>query len=134
MDQTDRSLNPRQVVLYFGLMSLLVNLVNIAFLLDIPTSYMLKNILQLSPSQIALFRLLTAIPVFVGFTFGLVRDVWSPLGLRDLGYFRIFVPLMVGVLAWMAFSPTTMWACWRECSSLRWPIVSSPVEFGSQKR
>jgi hypothetical protein len=105
MDQTGRSLNPRQVVLYFGLMSLLVNLVNPAFILDIPTSYMLKNILQLSPSEIALFRLLTAIPVFLGFAFGLVRDLWSPLGLRDLGYFRIFVPLMLGVLAWMAFSP-----------------------------
>lgn len=107
MDQRDPSLNPRQVVLYFGLMSLLVNVVNPVFLLDIPTSYMLKNILALAPSQIALFRLLTAIPFFLGFVFGLVRDLWSPLGLRDLGYFRIFVPLLLGVLAWMAFSPTT---------------------------
>jgi hypothetical protein len=107
MNRTYRSLNPSEVILYFGLMSLLVNVVNPAFLLDIPTSYMLKNILQLSPSQIALFRLLTAIPFFLGFAFGLVRDIWSPLGLRDPGYFRIFVPLMLGVLAWMAFSPTT---------------------------
>lgn len=61
----------------------------------------------MSPSQIALFRLLTAIPFFLGFAFGLVRDIWSPLGLRDRDYFRIFVPLMLGVLAWMAFSPTT---------------------------
>jgi hypothetical protein len=107
MESMDRSLDPRQVILYFGLMSLLVNVVNPAFLLDIPTSYMLKNILQLSPSQVALFRLLTALPFFLGFVFGLVRDLWNPLGLRDLGYFRIFVPLMLGVLAWMAFSPTT---------------------------
>lgn len=107
MDRTDRSLSTRQVVLYFGVMSLLVNLVNPTFLLDIPTSYMLKNILQASPSQIATFRLLTAIPFFLGFAFGLARDLWDPLGRRDLGYFRIFVPLMIGVLAWMAFSPVT---------------------------
>lgn len=107
MERTDPSFHPRQVLLYFGLMSLLVNMVNPAFLLDIPTSYMLKNILQLAPSDIALFRLLTAIPFFIGFAFGLLRDIWSPLGLRDLGYFRIFVPLLLAVLAWMAFSPTT---------------------------
>src|SRR5579871_2241727 len=107
MDQVGTSFRNRQLLLYFGLMSLLVNLVNPTFLLDIPTSYMLKNILQLSPSRIAFFRLLTAIPFFLGFAFGLVRDLWNPLGRRDPGYFRIFVPLMVGVLGWLAFSPTT---------------------------
>ena len=107
MHKADGSFSPSQVVLYFGLMSLLVNLVNPTFLLDIPTSYMLKNILQLPPSEIAFFRLLTAIPFFLGFAFGLVRDLWNPLGRRDLGYFRIFVPLMIGVLGWLAFSPTT---------------------------
>jgi hypothetical protein len=95
------------MVLYFGLISLLVNLVNPGFLLDIPTSYMLKNLLQASASQISIFRLLTAIPFYVGFAFGMVRDLWNPFGLRDRGYFRIFVPLMVLVLAWMAFSHVT---------------------------
>lgn len=107
MNPAARPFNPREVIFYFSLMSLLVNIVNPAFLLDIPTSYMLKNILQLPPSDIALFRLLTAIPFFLGFAFGLTRDIWSPLGLRDRGYFRLFVPLMLAVLAWMAFSPTT---------------------------
>jgi len=64
MDEADSSFSIRQLLLYFGLMSLLVNVVNPTFLLDIPTSYMLKNVLQSSPSQIALFRLLTAIPFF----------------------------------------------------------------------
>ena len=45
MDEAD-SFSIRQLLLYFGLMSLLVNVVNPTFLLDIPTSYMLKNILQ----------------------------------------------------------------------------------------
>jgi len=107
MDKADSSFRIRQLLLYFGLMSLLVNVVNPTFLLDIPTSYMLKNILQSSPSQIALFRLLTAIPFFLGFVFGMVRDLWNPVGQRDRGYFRLFVPLMICALAWMAFSPTT---------------------------
>ncbi|MBV9226310.1 MAG: MFS transporter [Acidobacteriaceae bacterium] len=96
----------RQLFLYFGIMSLLVYLVNPGFLLDIPTSYMLKNILGASASQISLFRLVTGIPFYLAFAFGMVRDLWDPLGQRDPGYFRIFVPLMLCVLAFMAFSPT----------------------------
>ena len=88
-------------------MSLLVNVVNPGFLLDIPTSYMLKNILHASASRISLFRLLTGIPFYLGFAFGMVRDLWNPIGLRDRGYFRIFVPLMICVLAWMALSRTS---------------------------
>ena len=107
MPRSDHSFNTRQLLLYFGLMSLLVNVVNPGFLLDIPTSYMLKNNLHASASEISVFRLLTGIPFFLGFVFGLVRDLWNPLGLRDRGYFRIFMPLMICVLVWMALSRTT---------------------------
>jgi len=107
MANSDGSSSTRQLLLYFGLMSLLVNVVNPGFLLDIPTSYMLKNILHASASQISGFRLLTGIPLYLGFTFGMVRDLWNPVGQRDRGYFRIFVPLMICVLAWMALSRTT---------------------------
>jgi hypothetical protein len=65
---------------------------------------MLKNLLHASASQISLFRLLTAIPFYLGFAFGMIRDLWNPFGLRDRGYFRIFVPLMASVLMWMALS------------------------------
>lgn len=98
------SARTRQVLLYFGLMSLLVSLVNPGFLLDIPTSYMLKNSLHASPSQVSLFRLPTGIPLYLGFAFGMVHDLWNPVGQRDRGYFRIFVPLMMCVLACMALS------------------------------
>lgn len=104
MIDSDGSSSTRQLLLYFGLMSLLVNAVNPGILLDIPTSYMLKNILHAAPSRVSLFRLLTGIPFYLGFAFGMVRDVWNPLGQRDRGYFRIFVPLMICVLAWMALS------------------------------
>jgi MFS family permease len=107
MATSDGSSSTRQVLLYFGLLSLLVNVVNPGFLLDIPTSYMLKNILHASASQISRFRLLTGIPLYLGFVFGMVRDLWNPLDRRDRGYFRIFVPLMICVLAWLALSPTT---------------------------
>src|ERR1700733_9626743 len=107
MTSSNSSSTTRRVLLYFGLMSLLVTLVNPGFLLDIPTSYMLKNGLHASPSQIAEFRLLTGIPFYAGFLFGLVRDLWSPFGKRDPGYFRLFVPLMALVLGAMALSKTT---------------------------
>ena len=107
MEATSRSVSTPQGVLYFGLMSLLVNLVNPTCLLDIPTSYMLKNTLHAPASAIALFRLVTGIPFYMAFAFGMVRDLWNPVGQRDPGYFRIFVPLMLCVLAFMAFSPIT---------------------------
>lgn len=93
--------------LYFGLLALLVNLANPQWVLDIPTSFMLQNILHASASQVSWFRLITGVPMFLGFVFGLVRDSWNPFGWRDPGYFRIFVPLTMIALAVGAFSPTT---------------------------
>jgi hypothetical protein len=106
MSNPNGSQNTRGLLFYFGLLALLVNLVNPGFLLDIPTSYMLKNILHSTASQIAEFRLLTGIPFYLGFVFGMVRDLWNPFDRRDPGYFRLFVPVMALVLAWMGFSRT----------------------------
>jgi hypothetical protein len=107
MSNPNGSQNTRRLLFYFGLLALLVNLVNPGFLLDIPTSYMLKNILHATASQIAEFRLLTGIPFYLGFVFGMIRDLWNPFDRRDPGYFRLFVPVMALVLAWMGFSRTT---------------------------
>lgn len=96
-----------QLYLYFGLLALLANLVNPQSLLDIPTSFMLQDLLHASAPQVSWFRLLTGIPYYLGFAFGLTRDVWNPFGWRDPGYFRIFAPLMMLVLGWTAFSRTT---------------------------
>jgi len=95
----------RQIFLYFSSLTLLVYLVapDLA-LLDIPTSYMLKNQLHATASQVSAFRLITAIPVYLAFIFGLTRDIWNPFGWRDRGLFAIFVPLTTGVLLWMAVS------------------------------
>lgn len=107
MLESGASSSSRQIFLYFGLMSLLLNVVNPGVLLDIPTSYMLKNILHASPSQISLFRFLTGIPLYLAFAFGMARDLWNPFGQRDRGYFRVFVPLMLCVLVSMALSRPT---------------------------
>ena len=92
-----------KLFVYFSLLALLVNITSPQWLLDIPTSYMLKDLLHSSASQVSLFRLITGIPLFAGFIFGLVRDTWNPFGWRDPGYFRIFVPLTVIALAGSLF-------------------------------
>jgi MFS family permease len=99
------SAETRQVYLYFGPLTLLVYLVlPHGYLLDITTTYMLKNQLQATATQVSIFRLLTAAPVYFSFLFGLARDLWNPLGLRDRGFFLIFAPATAAVFIWMALS------------------------------
>jgi MFS family permease len=95
-----------QVFLYFGPLTLLIYLVvPHGYLIDITTSYMLKNQLHASATQVSTFRLLTAIPIYLSVLFGLTRDLWSPFGLKDRGYFLVFAPVTAAVFLWMAFSP-----------------------------
>jgi MFS family permease len=68
---------------------------------------MLKNQLHATATQVSTFRLLTAIPIYLSVVFGLTRDIWNPLGLRDRGYFLIFAPLTAAVFLWMAWSNLT---------------------------
>jgi hypothetical protein len=92
-----------QVFLYFGPLTLLVYLaLPHAYLLDIATTYMLKDELHASATDVAWFRLLTAIPVYLSFLFGLSRDLWNPLGMRDRGFFLLFAPATACVFVWMA--------------------------------
>jgi Major Facilitator Superfamily len=107
MHEAERRSSTRQLYLYFSLLALLMNITNPQWALDIPTSFMLKDLLQATASQVALFRLLTGIPIYLGFVFGLARDLWNPFGWRDPGYFRIFLPLTIIALGWGAFARTT---------------------------
>jgi len=80
-----------RIFLYFTPLTLLVFLVlPNGLLLDIATSFMLKNRLNATPEQVATFRIVTAIPVYLSFAFGLARDLWNPLGRRDPGLLLIF--------------------------------------------
>ncbi|HWE97841.1 MAG TPA: MFS transporter [Tepidisphaeraceae bacterium] len=89
----DQQGSTRQTFLYFASLTLFIYLATPAGLLvDIQTTYLLKNQLHATPTQISIFRLVTAIPVYFAFVAGLIRDQWSPLGLRDRGYFLLFAP------------------------------------------
>jgi MFS family permease len=103
--RADNSSNTNQTFFYFGWLTLLLYLATPAgYLIDIQTSYMLKNHLHATATQISMFRLLTAIPVYFAFAFGLIRDQWNPFGLRDRGYFLLFAPATAVALLWMATS------------------------------
>src|SRR5215468_4594677 len=96
---------PSQIFLYFSPLTLLVYLVlPHGYLLDIATTYMLKDQLHASATEVSTFRLITAIPVYLSFVFGFTRDLWSPLGLKDRGYFLIFAPITAAVFLWMSAS------------------------------
>jgi hypothetical protein len=75
-------------------------------LIDIPVSFLLKNRLLLSSHQVATFRLLAAIPLYLSFVFGFVRDMWNPFGMRDRGFMLLFGGL--GALLYVAFALTPM--------------------------
>src|SRR5260370_9236379 len=59
-------------------------------LIDIPISFLLKNRLHLEAHEVAHFRLITAIPLYLSFVFGFIRDVWNPLAMRDRGFMLLF--------------------------------------------
>jgi hypothetical protein len=101
----DSSANTRQTFLYFGLLTLFLYVATpTGYLVDIQTTYMLKNQLDATAPQISIFRLLTGIPVYLAFAFGLMRDLWNPFGLRDRGFLLMFAPATAIVFILMAFS------------------------------
>jgi Major Facilitator Superfamily len=102
MTDTSTTGSTPRILLYFAPLTLLIYLVAPEYLLDIPTSYMLKNQLHVSAPQVSVFRLLTAIPVYAAFVFGMVRDRWNPFGLRDRGLMLLFAPLTALIYGWMA--------------------------------
>jgi MFS family permease len=97
-----------QTLTYFGWLTLLVYLASpTGYLVDIQTSYLLKDQLHASATQVSAFRVITAVPVYLAFVFGLVRDRWNPFGLRDRGFFLVFAPLTAATFLWMALSRTS---------------------------
>ncbi len=59
-------------------------------LIDIPVSFLLKNKLHLQAHEVATFRLVAAIPLYLSFVFGFIRDSWNPFGMRDRGFMLLF--------------------------------------------
>jgi hypothetical protein len=105
----DLSSSERHVIfLYLGTLIILL-----AFglpsggLIDIPISFFLKNRLHLTAHEVASFRLVAAIPLYLSFAFGFVRDMWNPLGMGDRGFMLLFGGITALLCVLVAFTPMT---------------------------
>jgi Na+/melibiose symporter-like transporter len=96
----------RRIFLYLGVLIVLL-----AFgspsggLIDIPITFFLKNRLQLKANELAVFRLVAAIPLYLSFVFGFIRDMWNPFGMRDRGFMFLFGAIGTAFYLFFAFSP-----------------------------
>jgi hypothetical protein len=96
------------IFLYLGILIILV-----AFggpsggLIDIPISFLLKNKLELSAHEVAGFRLVAAVPLYLSFAFGFIRDMWSPFGMRDRGFMLLFGIISAVLYVFFAFTSAT---------------------------
>ncbi|MBV8361750.1 MAG: MFS transporter [Deltaproteobacteria bacterium] len=102
MTTPTESSNTQQMFLYLGSLTLLVSVARPdGILFAIPASYMLKNQLHATATQVSTFWLLASIPIYVALVFGLMRDLWNPLGRRDRGFFLLFAPMTAITFLWM---------------------------------
>jgi len=98
----------RRIFLYLGLLIVLL-----AFgapgsgLIDIPITFLLKNKMRLKAHELADFRLVAAIPLYLSFVFGFIRDSWNPLGMRDRGFMLLFGSVTACLYIIFAFTPPT---------------------------
>jgi hypothetical protein len=95
----------RGIFLYLGILIVLL-----AFggpsggLIDIPISFFLKNRLHLEAHEVAHFRLIAAIPLYLSFAFGFIRDMF---GMRDRGFILVFGAACALLYLCFAFLPMT---------------------------
>jgi hypothetical protein len=94
------------IFLYLGILIVLLAFGGPAGgLIDIPISFFLKNRLHLSANEVATFRLIAAIPLYLSFVFGFMRDMWNPLGMRDRGFMLLFGGITGLLYVLFAFTP-----------------------------
>ena len=74
-------------------------------LIDIPISFLLKNKLHLQAHEVAGFRLMSAIPLYLAFAFGFIRDIWNPFGMRDRGFMLLFGGISAAALCPVRLHP-----------------------------
>ena len=95
-----------EISLYLGILVFLLAFGDPAGgLINIPISFFLKNKLHLTAQQLADFRLVAAIPVYLSFIFGFIRDIWNPFGMRDRGFMLLFGASTAGLYVVFAFTP-----------------------------
>ena len=76
-------------------------------LINLPVSFFLKQQLHMHAGDVSSFLLVAGLPLYFGFAWGFVRDLWNPFGLRDRGYMMIFGAICAAGYAYFAFVPVT---------------------------
>jgi MFS family permease len=96
----------QSIFIYIGILIVLLAFgVPSGGLIDIPVSFFLKNRLHLSAPEVARFRLVAAIPLYLSFVFGFIRDIWNPLQMRDRGFMLLFGGISALLYLLFAFMP-----------------------------
>lgn len=94
------------VLTYCGMLLLLLALASpYEALIGLPITFFLKNKLHLSANEVAQFNVIAAIPLFLGFVPGMIRDRWNPFGFGDRGLLAIFgllTSVLYGAVAFIA--------------------------------
>ena len=98
----------QRIFLYLGVLIVLLAFgAPFGGLIDIPISFFLKNKLHLEANEVAHFRLVAAIPLYLSCVFGFIRDTWNPFGMRDRGFMLLFGIISAGLYVSFAFIPFT---------------------------
>jgi hypothetical protein len=98
----------RKIFLYLGLLIVLLGFGSPSGgLIDIPITFLLKNRLHLEAHELAQFRLISAIPLYLSFVFGFIRDTWNPFGMGDRGFMLLFGAITAALYVLFGFTPVT---------------------------
>jgi MFS family permease len=99
---------PWLIFVYFASATILLQLCSPSgTLLDLTTAYLLQVRLHASAMEVSIYRVVSGLPLYLALVFGLTRDLWNPLGLRDRGYLRVFSLAACAVLVWLATTEIT---------------------------
>jgi hypothetical protein len=99
-----------RVLLYLGVLVLLIGFGPVYLgLFDVPVSFFLKNQMHLSAPQVAIFRVITGVPLYLSFLWGFARDVWRPFGMRDRGYMVVFSVVTAALYLAFGYIHMTYW-------------------------
>ena len=98
----------RRIFVYLGVLIVFVAFGSPAGgLIEIPATFFLKNKLHLQSHEVAHFRLLCAIPLYLSFVFGFIRDSCDLFGMRDRGFMLLFGTITAALYVLFAFTPMT---------------------------
>jgi hypothetical protein len=109
-----RCLLPRAILLkiflYLGCLVTLLSLFDPnGGLMDVPMSFILKNQLGMSAQDVATFRLVASIPLYLSFLFGLFRDAISADQIRDREIICVFSLVNAVLYLSLATLPISYW-------------------------